>query len=311
MTEEARFCFSCGSALEATQPCTSETESGGAHSVDAAPHGFIGREVAGRFRILDRIAYGGIAVFRAEQISLKRIVTLKVLSPGLSASPDMVSRFNAEAEVAAMLSHPNIVTLYDLGQDSDGCPFIAMEYLEAPSLREVLAREGALAQGRAVGICEQLCAALAHAHAHGVMHQQLHPSNVMLIERERQTDVVRVLDFGVPITRDGAVFAVMGKPEYMAPEQLRFEPVDARSNIYALGAMLYEMVTGRRVFEAAEPTAILSKHQTDEPVPPHERRPDLRIAPALSQLITNALHKDPAQRPPSMLAFADRLKRAS
>jgi serine/threonine protein kinase len=258
-------------------------------------------------------------VYRAEQISLKRIVALKVLRAELSAEPGLVRRFNAEAELAARLSHPNTVTLFDFGQDADGSLFIAMECLEGRSLREVLSREGPLAAGRALAICEQLCASLADAHGHGIIHRDLKPDNVMLLQRGRLSDVVRVLDFGIaklrdeqgdvsnrPMTRAGDL---LGTPQYMAPEQIRGETVDARTDVYALGAMLYEMVTGRLPFEGPSLMAILSRHLTEMPVPPRERRPDLRLTPSLSHLVMEALDKDPARRPPSMDAFADRLAR--
>jgi serine/threonine protein kinase len=288
--------------------------------MDAGSSGFIGRMVAGRYRILAKLGEGGMgSVYRAEQISLKRTVALKLLRPELSAEPGMVRRFNAEAELAAKLSHPNTVTLFDFGQDEDGSLFIAMEYLEGRSLREVLTREGPLSPGRALTISEQLCASLADAHSRGIVHRDLKPDNVMLIQRGRMTDVARVLDFGIaklrdeqsdganrPMTRAGDL---LGTPQYMAPEQIRGETVDARTDIYALGAMLYEMVTGRLPFEGPTLMSILSKHLTEMPVPPRERRPDLRISPSLNQLVMDALDKDPARRPASMDAFADRLAR--
>ncbi len=288
--------------------------------MDAGSSGFIGREVAGRYRILAKLGEGGMgAVYRAEQISLKRTVALKVLRPELSAEPGMVRRFNAEAELAAKLSHPNTVTLFDFGQDADGSLFIAMEYLEGRSLREVLTREGPLSPGRALAISEQLCASLADAHSRGIVHRDLKPDNVMLVKRGRATDVARVLDFGIaklrdeqtdganrPMTRAGDL---LGTPQYMAPEQIRGETVDARTDIYALGAMLYEMVTGRLPFEGPTLMSILSKHLTEMPVPPRDRRPDLRISPTLNQLVMDALDKDPARRPATMDAFADRLAR--
>jgi serine/threonine protein kinase len=320
VTADARFCVACGTALAPTEPSGQSMAMGPADAMDPASSGFIGREVAGRYRILAKLGDGGMgAVYRAEQISLKRIVALKVLRPELSVEPGMVRRFNAEAELAAKLSHPNTVTLFDFGQDADGALFIAMEYLEGRSLRDVLTREGPLAPGRALAICEQVCASLADAHAHGIVHRDLKPDNVMLAQRGRQADVVRVVDFGIAKLRDeqGDVTArpmtragdLLGTPQYMAPEQIRGETVDARTDVYALGAMLYEMVTGRLPFEGPSLMAILSKHLTEMPMPPRDRRPDLRMSPALSQLIMDALQKDPAQRPPTMDAFADRLAR--
>jgi serine/threonine protein kinase len=321
VTSDARFCVACGSALAGTEPSATGARPAhaSAEALDAASSGFIGREVAGRYRILAKLGEGGMgSVYRAEQISLKRIVALKVLRPELSAEPGMVRRFNAEAELAAKLSHPNTVTLFDFGQDADGALFIAMEYLEGRSLREVLMRDGPLEAGRVLAICEQLCASLGDAHQRGIVHRDLKPDNVMLVQRGRQADVVRVLDFGIAKLRDeGNVTArpmtragdLIGTPQYMAPEQIRGEKVDARTDVYALGAMLYEMVTGRLPFEAPSLMAILSKHLAEMPVPPRERRPDLHIAPGLDQLIMDALQKEPHMRPPTMEAFADRLAR--
>ena len=280
--------------------------------------GFLGRVVAGRYRILSKLGEGGMgAVYRAEQISLKRTVALKVLRPELSAEPGLVRRFNAEAELAAKLNHPNTVTLYDFGQDSDGSLFIAMEFLEGRSLRDLLHREGPLPPARAVAICEQVCASLADAHARGIVHRDLKPDNVMLVQVGRQTDVVRVLDFGIAKLRDdqGDITAMpmtragdlLGTPQYMAPEQIRGETVDARTDVYAMGAMLYEMVTGRLPFEGPSLMAILSKHLTEMPARPQARRPDLAIPPALEQLVMDALQKAPAARPPTMEALAERL----
>ena len=291
---------------------------GGPAPDDPGQSGFIGREVAGRYRILAKLGEGGMgAVYRAEQISLKRVVALKVLRPELSAEPGLVRRFNAEAELAAKLNHPNTVTLFDFGQDASGALFIAMEYIEGQSLREVLHRGGPLPPPRALAICEQVCASLADAHARGIVHRDLKPDNVMLSRRGRHDDVVRVLDFGIaklrgeqgdvtamPMTQAGDL---LGTPQYMAPEQIRGEKVDARTDVYALGCMLYEMVTGRLPFEGPTLMVILSKHLTEAPVPPHQRRPDLSLPPALSQVILEAMAKPPAMRPPTMELFAERL----
>jgi serine/threonine protein kinase len=276
----------------------------------------IGREIAGRYRILAKLGEGGMgAVYRAEQISLKRRVALKLLKPELSAEPELVRRFNAEAELAAKLSHPNTVTLYDFGQCSDGALFIAMEFIEGTSLRQVVHKEAPLPASRTLAICEQICASLGDAHARGIVHRDLKPDNIMLTERGRQRDVVRVLDFGIAKLRDeqGDVTAMpmtragdlLGTPQYMAPEQIRGEKVDARTDVYALGAMIYEMTTGRLPFEAPSLMAILSKHLTEMPEPPRKRRPDLHILPELERLIMQALQKQPAARPQNMEAMAE------
>ncbi|HET6612133.1 MAG TPA: serine/threonine-protein kinase, partial [Kofleriaceae bacterium] len=294
----ARFCGACGGAITAPP----------------SP----GRTVGGRYRILSKIGEGGMgAVFRAEQISLKREVALKVLRPELSADPGLVRRFNAEAEAAARLNHPNTITVYDFGQDSDGSLFIAMELISGTSLRAEVAR-GPIPALRTIAIAEQICASLADAHAHGVVHRDLKPDNVMISSRGREQDVVRVLDFGIAKLRDvqGDMTAMpmtqagdlLGTPQYMAPEQIKGDKVDGRTDIYALGAMLYEMVTGQMVFVAPTLMGVLSKHLGDRPVPPAERRPDVAVPPALAEVIMAALEKPMTARPQSMDELGDRLR---
>jgi hypothetical protein len=309
LAADALFCGVCGHSLRAA----------------ARPDPYqamIGRDIAGRYRILAKLGEGGMgAVFRAEQISLKRTVALKLLRPELSADAELVRRFNAEAELAARLSHPNTVTLYDFGQERDGTLFIAMELIAGRSLRDVLAKDGPLPAVRIVHICEQLCSSLADAHAHGIVHRDLKPDNVMLSVRGKHTDVVRVLDFGIaklrdqrgdvtgmPVTQAGAL---LGTPQYMAPEQIRGEAVDSRTDIYALGVILYEMATGTPPFQATALMAMLSAHLVDTPVPPSRRRPDLAISPELDAIIMAALQKDPAARPGSMEQLNDMLASVS
>ncbi len=309
---EARFCPSCGHAIAPTEPSANH------HLPSAQTASMVGREVGGRYRILAKLGEGGMgAVFRAEQISLKRKVALKVLRPELSADPGLVRRFNAEAELAAKLNHPNTVTLFDFGQDDDGSLYIAMEFVEGTSLRDVLVRSGPLPAGRLIDICAQVCGSLTDAHGVGIVHRDLKPDNVMLSTRGGVDDVVTVLDFGIaklrdersdgtsiPMTQQGDL---LGTPQYMAPEQIRAEPVDGRTDVYALGAMMYEMVTGRLPFEGPTLMSILSKHLTEAPVPPIERRRDLGISPALSGLIVECMSKQPDQRPESMQVLGGRL----
>src|SRR6185503_14253679 len=200
---------------------------------------------------------------------------------------------------------------------ADGALFIAMEFLEGRSLRELMMKEGPLAPPRALAITDQVCASLSDAHGRGIIHRDLKPDNVRLVQIGKRSDVVRVLDFGIAKLRDeqGDITAMpmtragdlLGTPQYMAPEQIRGEKVDARTDVYALGAMLYEMVTGRLPFEGPSLMAILSKHLTELPVPPNLRRPDLGIPPPLCQVIMDSLQKDPQHRPPTMEALSERL----
>tara|TARA_R110002096_G_scaffold408075_1_gene606927 strand:- start:18697 stop:20580 length:1884 start_codon:yes stop_codon:yes gene_type:complete len=305
MGSGARYCGSCGGAIAPTRSSEFPAQSG-VH----APN-MIGREVGGRYRILAKLGEGGMgAVYRAEQISLKRIVALKVLKPELSSEPGLVRRFNAEATLAAKLNHPNTVTLFDFGQGEDGALFIAMEYIEGKSLRQVLVKEGPLPPERVLAITSQICNSLSDAHATGIVHRDLKPDNVMLFARGRQSEAVSVLDFGIaklrdehgnitqqPMTQAGDI---LGTPQYMAPEQIRGDRVDARTDVYALGVMLYEMMTARLPFEGATVMALLSKHLTDTPVAPTVRRPELAIPEPISGLIMRCLAKNPDDRPRTM-----------
>ena len=309
ITADARFCGACGKA-------TSPTESDPRIPLAAVAE-LAGKEIAGRYRILTKLGEGGMgAVYRGEQISLRRAIAVKLLRPELSANPTLLRRFSAEAEAVAKLSHPNTVNVYDFGQDTDGSLFIAMEYIEGRSLRSVIAKEGPLAPARALAIAVQVAASLADAHAHNIVHRDLKPDNVMLQERGRQRDVVRVLDFGIAKLRDDSRATqqamtqagdMLGTPQYMAPEQIKGDAVDGRCDVYALGCMIYEMITARLPFEASSIMAMLSKHLLEAPVPPSQRRPDLAIAPAIDQLVLAAMAKDPAQRPATMELYGEQI----
>jgi len=310
---DARFCGTCGAAaaLSSTQP---ESSPGLGEATGPA---MIGREIAGRYRMLAKLGEGGMGtVYRAEQISLKRAVAVKLLRPDVVGNQLLLRRFNAEAEAVAKLSHPNTVNIYDFGQDTDGTLFIAMEYIEGRSLRSVIQREAPLPPRRALAIALQVAASLADAHARAIVHRDLKPDNVMLQDRGRERDIARVLDFGIAKLRDDTRATqqqmtgqgdMLGTPQYMAPEQIRGEAIDGRTDIYALGCLLYEMVTARLPHEAPTVLALLSKHLLEHPVPPSQRRPELGLPIGLDLLILGAMAKDPAARPPSMEAFGEHI----
>ncbi len=311
LAANARFCGACGTSLGTAASAQAQPAVSSTSTTD-----LIGRDIAGRYRIRAMLGAGGMgAVFRAEQISLKRTVALKLLKDELCEEPGIVRRFNAEAELAAKLNHPNTVTLFDFGQDSDGTLFIAMEYVQGVSLRELIAK-GPMSAARAVGICEQVASSLADAHAFGIVHRDLKPDNVMLSERGKKADIVTVLDFGIAKLRDrddGDVAPVtqagdlLGTPQYMAPEQIRGETVDGRTDIYALGAMMYEMLTGRVPFSGKSVMQILSKQLSELPRPMTEANPSLVIDRDLETLIMSSLQKDPVARPQSMDQVGDKL----
>jgi serine/threonine-protein kinase len=276
----------------------------------------IGRVIAGRYRILSKLGEGGMgAVYQAEQISLKRTVAIKLLRPDVAVSPMLLRRFNAEAEAVAKLRHPNTVNIYDFGQDTDGTLFIAMELIEGRSLRSVVHHEAPLPLRRALAIAAQVAASLTDAHAKTIIHRDLKPDNVMLTDRGRAKDNVTVLDFGIAKLRDESRATqqmtqagdMLGTPQYMAPEQIRGEAIDGRTDVYALGCMIYEMVTARLPYEAPSVMALLSKHLLEQAPPPSQRRPDLGLPPAIDDLVMRAMAKDPAARPPTMEDFGEQI----
>jgi serine/threonine protein kinase len=310
--DDSRFCGACGKATSSTEPVSNP-------NLGEAPV-LIGRVIAGRYRILSKLGEGGMgAVFQAEQISLKRTVAIKLLRPDVSASPMLLRRFNAEAEAVAKLRHPNTVSIYDFGQDTDGALFIAMELIEGRSLRQVIHHEAPLPVRRTLAIASQVAASLADAHGKTIIHRDLKPDNVMLTDRGRTKDNVTVLDFGIAKLRDDSRATqhqmtqagdMLGTPQYMAPEQIRGEQIDGRTDVYALGGMIYEMLTARLPYEAPTVMALLSKHLLEQAPPPSQRRPDLGLPPMIDDLVMTAMAKDPAARPATMEDFGERIAAA-
>ncbi len=291
-------------------PAFSEEELGSGDTMNSGRYAGAGRSgeafragevVAGRYRIISRLAQGGMGeVYQAEHIELQRVVAIKVMLEHLSQDPHFASRFKAEAVAASRIGHPNIVDVLDFGQTADGRFYFAMEYLEGQTLTELLAQRGTLPVTRVVALGTQVAEALQAAHAQGI-HRDLKPDNVMLIERGGRVDVVKVLDFGVAkvsksagSTGGTAVGAIVGTPLYMAPEQALGLAVDARADLYSLGLMLHELLTGKQTFSAPTPMETVTK-QINAPAPP---LPGSVPAP-LRALISRMLQKAPEQRPAS------------
>ena len=294
----ARFCLECGHAF-----------ADGPTPVGDDP--WLGRMVAGRFRIVKKLGDGGMGeVFSAEQLPMGRIVALKILRHTLSDDPHQVERFKREAQAASRLKHQNTIIVHDFGQDEDGTLFIAMELLEGDPLSELIEHEGRLPPVRAAAILAQACLSLDEAHKQGVIHRDLKPENIFITNRTGQADFVKVLDFGIAkvreasdgeklatITRDGAIF---GTPQYMAPEQIKGEDLDARADIYALGVILYQLISGHLPFVASTVVEMLTKHLTTQPKPITTESPTVS---RLEAVALRALSKDRDQRHPDARAF--------
>src|SRR4029079_17526898 len=251
---------------------------------------------------------GGMGkVYLAEHIEIGKRVALKVLRPSYSRMPDLVERFRREARAASKIGHPNIGDVTDSGTTSDGSVYFVMEYLEGVELGSVIEREGALDAVRALRISGQICRALSAAHREGIIHRDLKPENIFLITRGGGADVVKVLDFGIAKTTEAEAARerrltspgmAMGTPEYMAPEQAAGRPADARSDVYALGAIMYEMVTGVPPYSGDNIMEILTKKATIDPPLPIQVRTDL--PQQVSDLVATAMARNPDARPQTM-----------
>jgi len=278
------------------------------------PDPLIGRVLGDRYRVLGLIAEGGMGtVYRAEHVVLGRRLAVKVLRPEFSTDEDLVRRFQREAVAASKLGQENIVDVTDFGRTREGNLYFVMEQLEGRSLAAVLHAEGPLPFDRTALILAQLCRALAAAHGHGIVHRDLKPDNLVLLRRDDGSDFVKVVDFGISkspgegedrITRAGTI---IGTPEYMAPEQGSATAVDHRADVYAVGVLAYEVLTGGLPIEGATPIATLLAAQTRAPDPPSRRRP--AIPPEVDGLVLRALAKRPEDRFPSMREMAGEIAR--
>ena len=287
--EDARFCPGCG----AEQPKV------------AAPDGedndpMLGRTIARNFKIESLLGVGGMGkVYKARQLSLDKAVVIKILHSQFRDDPQLVQRFQREARAASRLNHPNSIQVIDFGQDEGETLYMAIEYLEGRDLFAVLQDEGPFSDERIARIMVQVCSALADAHEQHVIHRDLKPENIMVEDRRGQKDYVKVLDFGIakiqdPENQEGQALTqagmVCGTPEFMSPEQARGLALDARSDLYALGVVSYQLATGELPFQADTPIGIVTKHILEEPTPPREVRE--AVSEGLQNIILKAMAKD-------------------
>jgi serine/threonine protein kinase len=270
----------------------------------------LGTVLDGRYEILEVLGGGGMGlVYKARHSYMKRTVAVKVLHKHMVASTEALKRFRLEAQAVSCLNVPNILTVYDFGVSTQGQPYMVMDYLEGTSLHEVLEAEHNLSVERSLNIFIQICRALEHAHEKNVIHRDLKPSNIMLVSVGDEKDFVKIVDFGIAkllgaaegemeqLTRTGEVF---GSPLYMSPEQCRGKPLDCRTDIYSLGSVMYETLTGKPLFEGDEVLDLFFKQTTQKPAAFSAVSPTLAIPQELEQIVFRTLEKEPEDRIPTM-----------
>ena len=312
--EGTDFCPRDGTRLTISTPPRVPTPANPTASSDAptSPGTIDMQSLFRRYRILRPLGKGGMgSVFLAEQVGVgNRPVALKVLQRALLDDPKFVERFHSEAASAGRIRHSNVVTIYESGQEADGTPYIAMEYLEGESLGQRLRAQGPLPVAEAVEIVQQTARGLNAAHRLAIIHRDLKPDNIFLTRDDDGRPLVKVLDFGIAKLRESSVHTqtggFLGTPAYMSFEQasgMRSDSLDVRSDIYSLGVVAYETLSGRLPFESDTTLGFVRQHLTEDPAPLHERCPGIAIPPALEQVIMKALTKRREDRQASALEF--------
>jgi len=301
---QQRFCPACGTALSVAEERAEEAA-------------IVGKTLGGKYKVVRLLGEGGMgAVYEGEQPlgTAKRKVAIKTLHPHLSRDPTIKARFEREVGTVAELEHPNTIQVYDFGASADGILYIVMEFLQGKSLAVILEKEGPMSPDRVERIMRQIGGSLEEAHGRGIVHRDLKPDNVVLVERAGKKDFVKVLDFGIAkrshevdsterkLTQQGMV---LGTPPYMSPEQFAGRAIDGRSDIYSLGVMAYEMLTGRLPFQANTAWEWATQHMTQAPIPIESLAEGLRAPEAMRQAIHRALAKAPEERFESVAEFVD------
>jgi hypothetical protein len=263
----------------------------------------LGSIVAERYHILKKLGEGGMGtVYLAEHVKMGRKAALKVMNPGMNTDADAIARFNREAANASRLNHPNVCAIYDFGETSDGLIYLAMEFIEGESLTSLIEKNGSLAAPRAATIVHQAADALAVAHDYGIVHRDLKPDNIMIAKDRDGADVVKVVDFGIAkasssdaqkVTKTGLV---VGTPEYMSPEQLAGDKLDGRSDIYSLGLVAFNCLTGLLPFPSETAQEAMIMRLTDHPKTLAEMRPEIEWPAELQAVMDKVLARDADER---------------
>jgi serine/threonine protein kinase len=276
---------------------------------ETSPELLVGSVIGDRYRLLRLIGTGGMgSVYESEHIMLQKRVAVKLLREEFIKRPRMMIRFKQEAKILAQIGHENIANVIDFGETSQGQMYIVMEYLQGEDLRTRIEREQALPITQAVPIIIQICKALKAAHKKGIIHRDMKPENVFLISKDEKQDFVKILDFGVAkildihnaqerLTSPGVVF---GTPEYISPEQIQSLPLDHRVDIYSVGIIMYEMLTGKVPFRGDSFLQIVTQHLINPPPSPLSVNPHIHLPSKMEEIIFKALSKEPEERYQSM-----------
>ena len=277
----------------------------------------VGAVIAERYHVLKKLGEGGMGqVYLAEHVKMGRKSAVKVMNPGMVQNVDAISRFNREAANASRINHPNVAGIYDFGETSDGLIYLAMEFVEGQPLTEIIKQHGALPPMRASEIARQTAEGLTVAHDMGIVHRDLKPDNIMIAKGRGGADLVKVVDFGIAkaaasdeqkVTKTGMV---VGTPEYMSPEQLSGDPLDARSDIYALALVTFNMLTGALPFPGESMQETMIMRLTDDPRPLGEMKPDIAWPAELQRVMDRALARRADERYRNASEFAHDLVQA-
>lgn len=305
LKENARFCSGCGLSMDSLDNPTEQMPSEAKVVYNLADDTLLGQTLDGKYEIIARIGTGGMGiVYRAHRLHIGDEVAVKIMAAKYLDSSSAIERFRREARAAAKLQHPNIVAIHDFNEPhtADIPAYIVMEFLNGLSLRDLLHQEGKLEFHRAMNLMKQICAGVGAAHRHNIVHRDLKPDNIIILpaDSNREYETVKVVDFGIAKLRDQSeeltltqTGAALGTPFYMSPEQCRGESPDIRSDVYSLGAMMYEMIVGHPPFVGSSPHVVAAKHLTEE-MSPFPEKMDLPFA--FEYVIRRALSKDPQAR---------------
>src|SRR5436190_2479609 len=311
--EASRFCRECGADMTHASPLAAANEPPAAVSsadggvidrrLSDSNQAWLGKIVDGRYRVLEVIGRGGMGVvYRVEHLRMGKVAAMKVLHRDLAEDADVIHRFEREAAAVSRLHHPHTVQVFDFGA-VQGALYLIMEFVRGQDLGRIIDRDGPMPWARAAPLLAQICGALQEAHELGIVHRDLKPENVLITRSTAGRDYAKVLDFGLAKldqrgapTRETERQQIVGTPYFMSPEQIRGEEVDARSDIYSFGALMFQVLTGQHLYSGTTAVGVLTKHLTADPDAPSMRTPRMGIPPAVDHLCRKALARDPAAR---------------